>query len=228
MSSISNAHHQSGRGFTIVELMISTTVFSVVLLVLTAGILQMGHVYYKGVTSTQVQTAARSIIDSAEQDIQFSGGMVRTGLSGGGWTGFCIGKRLYQFKQGVELKSGSGDVLTVGTVTGDCSAVGALPVPAASLTENTELLGQSMRVSKLTLTGASGVYTISVRVIAGDDDIICSLSNPGGNRCNSGTPTLVAGEVGRPDLQCRYIRAGTEYCAVSELTVTAQRRVKQP
>src|SRR3990172_9120101 len=69
-------------GFTIVELMIATTIFSVILLIVTFGMLQIGRTYYKGITLTKTQNAARSIIDTISQDIQFSGEGVTDSVSG--------------------------------------------------------------------------------------------------------------------------------------------------
>lgn len=60
-------------GFTIIELMFSMTVFSFLLLAATAAIIQVGRMYYKGVTITKTQNVARQVIDDISRPIQFSG-----------------------------------------------------------------------------------------------------------------------------------------------------------
>ena len=59
-------------GFTIIELMIATSVFAVVLVVAASGILAIGMLYYKGVTSSRTQEAARSISNTIANTIQFT------------------------------------------------------------------------------------------------------------------------------------------------------------
>lgn len=61
------------NGFTIVELMFSTVTFSVVLLICLAGVVQIGRMYYKGLTTSQTQQTARSLLDELTQAIQLSG-----------------------------------------------------------------------------------------------------------------------------------------------------------
>lgn len=94
------------NGFTIVELLIATMVFSVVLLLVTFGILQVSRVYYKGVTEANTQNVARGIMDSVSQAIQFSGGAVSTtpGSPVAGTSyGFCVNNQLYSYMLGYQL-----------------------------------------------------------------------------------------------------------------------------
>lgn len=60
------------RGFTIIELMISTVVFSLVLLAASAAIIQIGKKYYKGITNARTQEVARSTVDEIAQSLQFT------------------------------------------------------------------------------------------------------------------------------------------------------------
>ena len=66
MYKIKNRRHHlsyfSGqKGFTVLELMIATTVFSVMLLLTTTGMIQIGKVYYKGLVTAKTQDTVRSI-----------------------------------------------------------------------------------------------------------------------------------------------------------------------
>lgn len=69
---------KQSKGFTIVELMFSTAIFAGVLLLCLSALVQIGRMYYKGVTTTQTQQAARGIIDGIAQSIQFSSATVKT------------------------------------------------------------------------------------------------------------------------------------------------------
>lgn len=76
---------RTSHGFTIIELLFSTVTFSVVLLVCLAGVIQIGRMYYKGLTTSQTQQTARSLIDELSQSIQLSGDNIESprNLTGG-------------------------------------------------------------------------------------------------------------------------------------------------
>ncbi len=78
-------------GFTVIELMIATIVFAVILLVVTAGVLQFTRQYYKGINSSNTQAAARAIIDDMTRAIQFNGGDINPLTYSGKPAGYCIG-----------------------------------------------------------------------------------------------------------------------------------------
>lgn len=63
--------HQQ-QGFTILELMIATLVFSVIFLGATTALLQISKLYYKGVVGGRTQEISRGIIDQISQQLQFS------------------------------------------------------------------------------------------------------------------------------------------------------------
>lgn len=66
--------HKHTDGFTIVELLIATAVFSTVLLLSLTGFLQIGQLFYKGVTVAQTSSTARQILDGIKGDISFDTG----------------------------------------------------------------------------------------------------------------------------------------------------------
>jgi prepilin-type N-terminal cleavage/methylation domain-containing protein len=61
-------------GFTVVELLIATVVFTMVLLVITSGVTHFTHAYYKGVHQSSTQTTSRNVINTIAQNIQYGGG----------------------------------------------------------------------------------------------------------------------------------------------------------
>src|SRR5665647_2275439 len=62
------------KGFTIVELLIATAVFSVVLLLCATAIVQVGRMFYKGTIVNNTQTVSRSVINDISQAVQFGDG----------------------------------------------------------------------------------------------------------------------------------------------------------
>lgn len=227
------------RGFTIIELMIATVVFSVVLLVLTGALIQIGHVYYKGVTSARTQEVARSVVDDVAQSMQMSGGTVIPSdgsMTNGIVKGVCVGTRRYSFAQGRQLTSSTHNRFVADTVTNGCASG---PGGTKARSDNTvgtgmtgpltgggqELLGERMRLVDFQLTQNptnAQLYSITVRVAYGDDDLLCSKALAGD--CNvNGVSSSVS--TFRNDLVCKDIRAGSQFCAVSEIKTTVLKRL---
>lgn len=61
------------KGFTVIELIIATSVFSVMLLLTTTGMIQIGRVYYKGLIVSKTQETTRSISEDIVRAVQFGG-----------------------------------------------------------------------------------------------------------------------------------------------------------
>lgn len=224
-----------GSGFTIVELMIATVVFSVVLLIITAGLLSIGRSYYKGVSSVQAQEAANTIAQAIGQDIQFSGGSVLS--RNGTYDMWCAGSRRYTYAPAKAQGATSSplNVVVADSISGSCS--GSTPIPNlnrpltdAQYTKPQSLLGPKMRIVKFEVTpaAAANTYNISVRVVYGDDDLLCS-DDPAAppNDCSSGgVSASVTDDSLMKRLICKSIRSGTQFCAVSEINTTVVKRVK--
>ena len=71
-----------------------------------------------------------------------------------------------------------------------------------------------MRLAKLTVTPESNnnLYDITVRIVYGDDDLVQSPAHPG-------TPN-----ASDPNMNCLAAR-GSQFCAVSELSTTVEKRL---
>jgi prepilin-type N-terminal cleavage/methylation domain-containing protein len=211
MKRTSIKHNQGG--FTIIELMISTMVFGVILLVITTAILQISRLYYKGVTQAKTQSVARSTIDLISQGIQFSGGDVTE--TPGTYNAFCVGNQQYSFalgKQIVEPGATRGTnqdyhALVVDDKAGCTSSSTAVDMSNGSLSSGRELLEPKMRLAKMSVQNiGEDLYRVSLKVVFGDDDV---LNNPAGANAT-----------------CKNITAGTQFCAVSELTTVVTKRVE--
>lgn len=211
------------KGFTIIELMVATMVFSVVLLLITLGVIRFNQAYYRGLTQSSTQNAARSIMENIAQAIQFSGDQVTSpiGTSGSGASvGFCIGNQRYSYLLGWQLVDGGVDVskhqtnhAAVMDMSGNCSGLNAQNMQGSGVT-GTELLSPKMRVAKLNVSpvaGSNRLYKIIIRVVYGDDDLLISPSGA--------SPAAIA-----PDATCKG-GAGSQFCAASELSTIVQKRI---
>lgn len=216
-------------GFTIMELMIATVVFSVVLLLVTAGILQISRVYYKGMTEAATQNTARNIIDVISQGIQFSGSEVEltAGTEPGQDDSFCIGNKQYTYRLGSQVMNNpsssdqSWHALVERRRSGSCSGTATQSLNQQTV-NGRDLVGQRMRLAKFSVERLDGSssdnrYRVTVRVVYGDADLLRSPSHP-----NSPVTTAAM----QPDVVCRSVRAGTQFCAVSELSTVVVKRVQ--
>jgi len=204
------------RGFTIVELLIATLVFSVVLVLVTMGILQVTRVYYKGVTESNTQNAARNIMDTIAQAIQFNGGIVTettdTPTAGTSYA-FCVGNEQFSYMLGYQLSdtlpllaNQTQHALVVASAVAGCSGAPAQNLAGGAINGH-ELLSPHMRLANLEVNNVgTNLYEIHVTVAYGDDDL---LNNPTD-----------------PAASCRGITAGTQFCSVSDLTTTVLKRVQ--
>lgn len=197
--------HQA-KGFTIIELLIATLVFSTVLLVVTIGIIQISRVYYKGINESEVQNTSRSIMDAVTQGIQFSGADITETQTPqpGNLQAFCIGNTQYSYRLGYQLVDNSpvGNQTTTSMVSKNIAACQG----AAATAGGKEFLSPKMRLSNLSVKELvpGSLYKVTVRVAFGDDDL---LNNPTAQNATCKTTT------------------GSQFCSVSELTSTVYRRV---
>lgn len=213
------------RGFTIVELLIATAVFSLVLLVSIVGFLQIGQIFYKGVTATRTHETTRNITNSLVSDIRFAPSASQIlpqpsdVVSGAQY--FCAGSHRYTFMLGRMVdRSGSEldadkfglikDTLPVADSCGD-----PFDPPNSFSDDAEELLGNRMRLTAVSVqrlgtsppdTSLNNLYTITVKIAYGDDSALQNTTDPdpANITCDSGLRT-------------------SQYCHVSTLTTTIRR-----
>lgn len=217
------------KGFTIVELLIATAVFSLVLVVITVGILSFSKAYYRGLTASSTQSAARTTLEDITQAIQFSGLDIKTTVAANnGSRGFCVGNDLYSYLPGWQLERSpnaslyqSNHVFVRSQPAGGCAnnpSIQAQNLRGGSVTGK-ELVSPHMRVSIASISSAGGdpnLYKVQVRIVYGDADLLQSATAMGGNVAQNATAA---------DATCRTGIAGNQFCAVSDLSTTVQKRV---
>jgi prepilin-type N-terminal cleavage/methylation domain-containing protein len=229
-------------GFTIVELMIATVIFSMVTLVVVYGVLSFTNAYYGGVNSSTTQDTARAMLNSIAQAIEFSGETITTTtpVTGPGLSNiyyFCAGGSTYYFDEGYMYNS-SPSATNPGLYMspGGCTAT-------PTFSNGKELLGPNMRITDLSVaqsdpTTDPALYTVVLSIAYGDSDLLCNASGgvnpPVGclptDALNPNNQTLaIVGKSayqGGPenDVQCRQT-TGSEFCAHAGLSTTVSLRV---
>lgn len=214
-------------GFTIVELMIATVVFSVILTAASIGLIHVGRMYYKGIVSTRTQAAARNVIDSISRPIQFSGAKVNappaevdlnaTGLMA---KAFCIDNQRYSYALNAQVSDNNSLDGSYDTSThrarhalwrdvhdGDCTPADL--TQASPTNDGEELLGQHMRLKTLQVSEVNdGLWKIDLEIMYGDDDLI-RFEDP---------------DTKAKPAQCAAT-AGNEWCVLTILNTEVKKRL---
>ncbi len=217
----------NNTGFTIVELLIATAIFSVILLGSTFALIQVSRMYYKGVVSARTQEVARNVIDEISRPLQFQGASLRidpvpTAINGWDVITKCVGNQRLTYAVGMRADPS----LPSGTVVGDrikhalwkdtletqfpCVAVDLRQTNPSSGTKGTngkDMLSDRMRLSRLDVDYSNGIWSTDVSVMYGDRDVM-----------NPDDVTLV------PE-SCKGSSVGGQWCAKSEYKSQVKPRI---
>lgn len=220
---------QKNHGFTIIELMIATMVFSVVLLLCMVGVTRMGRLYYKGISQAQTQEVARRLSDEIVSQLQFGKGNVTpnpipaTATNGGVPFIFCIGDFRYRLVLNRQLANIDSASLRQATRVFERERLAGSVCPDEATTpfggvgsERVELLSRGMRISRFSISEQSNkLWDFSIQVTYGDEDLLLYPAGAGG----LDTPARFNGVL------CNGSVAGAELCAVSALSTNVYRRL---
>lgn len=193
---------RSESGFTIIELLIATAVFSFVLIVFLSAIIRISELFYKGVNMSNTQEAARNIVQDISDDIQF---YQQPPVIGANY--FCVGAHRYSYNLGTKVDRTTSHGITREVISGGCPSPATLPV---NYNKGEELVDVGMQLNKLTLSNcANGLCTISIHLIYyGADQSV--LVSPSGT-----SPAYQA-----PDATCGGAANSSEFCAVADYQST--------
>jgi prepilin-type N-terminal cleavage/methylation domain-containing protein len=221
----------TNKGFTIIELMIATTVFSVILLVTSAGVIAIGRAYYKSLTSTRVQGVARSVMDDISRSLQFSDtNQVFSQLTNPDDPSDkvkvrCFGSDRYRYVINQQVSGADhGLYRDKKPSASSCDSSG-------DYNSGSELLGGNMRLLQFDVLPVTNnpdtneSFRIVIKVAYGDDDLLNIYdddSQPVGwsEPVDTGDEAVISGAL------CRSGIAGNNFCAVSGLVTTVTSRVK--
>ncbi len=214
------------QGFTIVELMVATAVFSMVMLVCSFAIVQVGRMYYKGVVTNRTQDAARTVLEDVAQTVQFGANHRNVGVQGytnaQGQTvtvhALCLGQTRYSYVTDRAMGA-LGDqarrVLWKNSIGEGESCTPANLAASTPPDSGEALLGDTMRLPVFDANDedGDGVWTITVRVSFGDT---ADLFENNGEELADGDGTFAV---------CRGVNAGGQFCAVSNLSTSVVKRL---
>ena len=213
-------------GFTILELMIATTVFSLVLMLALAGITQITKIYYHGVTLAHTQEVARGVIDEIGESIRFSKDIIvipESPVPVGPIidlgnpdiypdTGYiCVGTNRYTYAIDRQLKNtptpNAKEKVRVLWVDQPTSCTGPAELSSEIPIAGRELLSENMRLARFSVKESQikDTYTVDISVVYGDDDLLFPESD--------GTVT------------CKSSFVGADFCGFSNLSVSVFRRL---
>lgn len=201
------------KGFTILELMIATTVLTVILLLVTVMITGIGNLYYKGITLSQTQDTTRNIADQVTQDIKLNDKPPTTPTSAvfSSKTIYaqCVGTVRYSYIPAVQIGTDVGQIQhvlwrdSVGSGSA-CTPVNLTqPTPSAG---GSELVGPKSRLTAFSINASpsnASVFVVQVGVAFGDTDLL-----------------NVAGLATR----CKGV-TGDQFCATDSLTTSVIQRI---
>lgn len=193
------------KGFTIVELMIAIAVFSVIMLLVTIGIIQIARNYQQAATRVKLEDASREIHYQIGQSIQFAGADVQSYAPGqltgvaSAYTIVCVGTQRYLWKDANTTTAGQVG-LYIDTIAGP-NACGTAAFNAASAQVP---LPNNSRVVTFSVESSNAISAISTRFVVGDRDMF--VGDDFANACVSAV-------------------SGSGFCAVVELNSAAARKV---
>lgn len=194
----------SNEGFTIVELLIATTILSTILLIVTVVMVGIGNLYFKGVNQARVQGTVRDTTDEITQKLQLNDGstfnpIVPTSADPVG--AVCIGSTRYSYVLNKQI--GAKDPITHDDIkhvlwrdtvsTGSCTRFSAFwtadnpndtSVPGHG-TDGVEVIPPHSRLSIFSITRATdqSPYIIKIGIAYGDGDLLCNSTIA--NECNT-------------------------------------------
>jgi prepilin-type N-terminal cleavage/methylation domain-containing protein len=238
------------EGFTIIELMIATTVLAVILVLVTVLMISIGNLYYKGVSQARVQDDVRSVTDELSQHLQLtsfapaqsnSADPKNTFLGLVPVSAYCIGSTRYSYVVGVQIGTtiavGSGNsfkhILWRDTIpTGaDCLAANltaSTPVDAnGNGTNGTELIAPRSRLTQFCIGAISPADHTCVTNTNSPYTIEVGMAYGDGDLLNNASPSNMsdlARGLNYPNATC-IGATGDQFCSTAYLNTTVVRRL---
>lgn len=206
------------RGFTLVELMIATSIFSVIMMISLYSFLQISRYYTKGISIIRTQDATRNLAADIVAQLQMSSGLVETlAISPSGYYRTCLGNKIYQYAPNI-IEDGTGRALASYS---NLTALGCAAVTPDNATKQV-LLKTGTRLLELTAVPVNGtsaqLFSVNVALLFAPDDGDGSL--PGTELVETGTDPTVYSQW-----RCKTAVKGSEYCALSRISTMVYRRV---
>jgi|GEM_PF-7035227 prepilin-type N-terminal cleavage/methylation domain-containing protein len=194
---------RSAAGFTIVELLVAISVFSIMLLITSGVMVELGRQFYKTVVRSRTQEVSRSVVEELANNLQYSASDPYELPASGNVMHWCIAGRLYSYVLNQEISPSTPNVLLRSS---DCQDLPSDPLQRTS-DDQTELLADNMRLTEFSLVRDDKAWYISITVAHGDDEAFDSTVAPG------------------DPVRCRPDASNSTYCAVSSLSTVVVRKL---
>ena len=226
------SHRRDQTGFTVIELLIATVMFTAVLMLVTTGIIHFSNQYYRAVNANATQNAARTISEEVTQSVQISGGSIVPGPTAESTDlrTLCVNTKKYWYRLGVPYADGASTAANPGLYVAQwdsSSDTGCENASTSFPTDGRQMLQEGMRLTQFqaSLVGEGDVINVDLRVVYGDNDLLCS---PAERNCGTGfdADNITIAKRGS-DIRCRST-AGSQFCAVSSINATVATRVDSP
>lgn len=207
------------KGFTIIELLIATTIFSMALVVIVASFLQVGRMFYKGVSVNSTNEAARTLVDDITNDTKLSS-TYNLGNSADPDPNikkyFCIGSHRYTYWLNKQVKAGdinaNSSTMNAGVIQDVDSGCHAPGTPAPS---NRQILGPDMQLNDLRVVknaSGSGIAIHAHVIFYGvDKRVFNSSTHP------NDTDVDHDAALKDRDAYCSGNLLSTQFCAMSDI-----------
>lgn len=181
------------KGFTIVELLIAISVFSMAIMLVTAVVLGIARQYQKASYTVQLNDASRNIHEMLAKDSNYGDSSPVRG-TGGNKTWVCSNGVMYAWPNTVDGAIGNGLFRYEPTPTETCDATSASASTAAiAITDGVNLLPKNGFVANFSIDDSigGGVSQILTNFRVGTADMFTESDNPAGSNC---LPTLKGGD----------------------------------
>ena len=224
---MSSKHQQAG--FTLVELMVATVMFAVVLIIILASFLQVGRMYYKGISYSNTQEAARRVSGDLSNDVRFNSsnnyqyvGAIVGGhqqVAGTNTYYFCVGQHRYVYTlfEKVTAANISNPLAGIQQTTHNSGCPPPTGDDAEAGTDMRQLLGVDMQLNRLSFVCANDICNIGMHIIfyGADSLVFTSPSDPGL------TPQQA---LRASDARCTGALVSSQFCAAVDLNTTVLAR----
>jgi prepilin-type N-terminal cleavage/methylation domain-containing protein len=215
------------QGFTIIELLVATSVLSVILLLVTAMMISIGNLFYKGVNQSHTQQSVRDITDQISQNLELTGSdRQHFQVAGDPVQAYCVGNTRYSYILGTKIGNHRPTISNPiyqhvlwqdTTADSSCSAHADLTLVTPSA-GGQELIAPNSRLINLQITG-NGPYEVEVFEAYGDDDLLCDSSST----C-SGATGMAYPDYTNDNVTCAG-HVGDQFCATARLNTTVGKRL---
>lgn len=205
----------STKGFTIIEVLIASLVFTTLLLLCMEGITRIAKVYIKSSSTTRASEFANAFIGDIAQQVKYGATIQPT--AGTNPIYFCVADSAYKItinKKETEAPTGINPIIKIsypGCANGYATA---------DYSSGQNLAPVDVRILKFSVTSSGGtnpIWTINMRVAIGDKDLLVDNNLPPKDLNDASANLSTA--------KCKG-RAGGEFCAVIETTTSASRRMR--